>query len=99
MIWFLFLPLDNIVQYSTESSPNRLKELQTFTESALNRDNEDATENTLTTTSTEQSNQLGTKIRNWKSASPKLFYDTLSSCCKYIFLYFGSWNWSQVESK
>ena len=63
---YAFLFKDNIVEYSTESKPDRLKELQTFTESALKKDKEDATENTLTTTTTEKSNQLGIMIRNAK---------------------------------
>ena len=65
MLFFLFLK-DNIVEYSTESKPDRLKELQTFTESALDKDNEDATENILTTTTTEKSNQLGIMMRDFK---------------------------------
>ena len=74
MISFQFFALDNIVQYSTESAPNRLKELQTFTESALNRDKEDATEDTLTTTSTEKSNQLGNKIKKIVKMHPSTYF-------------------------
>ena len=52
---------DNVIEYTTESKPDRLKDLQTFTESALNKE-EDVTENTFTTTSTEKSNQSGSKV-------------------------------------
>ena len=59
---FLFIfDKDNVVEYTTESKPDRLKDLQTFTESALNKE-EDVTENTFTTTSTEKSNQSGSKV-------------------------------------
>ena len=75
---FFFLLKDNIVEYSTESKPDRLKELQTFTESALNKDNEDATENILTTTTTEKSNQLGIMMSNFKMYTNRILIYNIS---------------------
>ena len=68
MLIFIF-DTDNVVEYTTESKPDRLKDLQTFTETALNKE-EDVTENTFTTTSTEKSNPSGSKMA---------FYE--NTCC------------------
>jgi len=52
---------DNVVEYSTESKPDRLKDLQTFTETALNKE-EPVTEYSFTTTSTMTSKYLNLSL-------------------------------------